>query len=121
MLLTIVSSSAIADWAKVAENEKFTVYADDINIRANGNMIRMRSLLDYKTTQNLAHIPHLSMVSQDEYDCKKDQLRFLSMSFHSEIMGEGHMVYFDTMTGTWNHVLQGSVGEALLETACRKR
>jgi hypothetical protein len=73
MLLAVVSSSAAAEWVEVSKSETVTVYADPATIRKAGDMVKMWTLSDYKTPDDV----HRSRVYQHEYDCKEWQIRLL--------------------------------------------
>ncbi len=121
MILAVVSSSAAADWVQITgDDTSFTAYADPASIHRAGNRVKMRSLLDFKTADKLGSTPYMSQIEQQEYDCKKEQMRTLALNFYSGNMGEGETVYSDTDPDKWRRIIPDSIDEDLWETACRK-
>lgn len=119
MLLGVVSGSAAAEWVEVGGNETTTTYADPATIRKAGNMVKMRHLLDYTKARVIEGLkPHLSVKMQDEYDCKQERTRTLSISLHSGNMGEGEVLGTSTKPGNWRPVPPDTLVETLREFAC---
>jgi hypothetical protein len=123
MLLAVVSSGAAAEWVVVgsSENSTTTIYADPATIHRKGDMVKMWSLVDYKTPQGSAPKPYMSMRSQDEYDCKDERARGLSLTRHAGNMARGKTVFTDSHREKWEPVPPNSVGEGLWKFACGKR
>lgn len=120
LLLSVVSSSAMAEWVKVVSNEAGTFYADPTSIIKSSNMVKMRTLHDYKTAIKVAGAAFLSSEVQEEYDCKEKQSRTLFFSLHSRNMGRGKGVYTDPEPHKWEPVRLGSAREILWDFACEK-
>lgn len=120
MLLTAVSSSAMAEWKAVGSNESTTIYIDLSTIKKVGNMALMWHLTDYKTPQKDMGDKYLSEKNQNEYDCKEEKLRRRAFSEHSENMGKGRIVYSDSYTSRWKPVPPDSGIEILWKFACNK-
>lgn len=120
LLLSGVSSSALAEWVKVGGNGTDTLYADPTSIIKSSSMVKMRTLHDYKAAVKVSGSVILSSEVQEEYDCKENQSRTLFFSFHSRNMGKGKKVYSDTEFHTWEPVRLGSVREVLWKFACKK-
>lgn len=122
MLLVVVSSSAMAEWVKVGSNEKFTSYVDPATISKEGDKVKMWHLYDYNTAHgDLSDTKYLSMKIQDENDCKEGNSRTLAMSFHSENMGRGKVIYSDSDSGKWEKVPPDSGIQIMWKTACGKK
>ena len=121
MLLSVVSSSALGDWVEVGSNDVSTTYADPATIRRAGNMVQMWHLLDYAKARGIEGIkPYLSVKMQDEYDCKQERARTLSLSLHSGNMGEGEALGSSIDPGNWRPVPPDTLVETLREFACGK-
>jgi hypothetical protein len=120
MLLAIVSSSATAvEWIEVDFDGNVTVYADLATIRKVGDRVKMWILIDYKTAQ--AGNPYMSIRGQSEFDCKRERMRSLFLSFYSSNMGRGHVVDSDDDPAKWKRVTPGSIDDSLWQIACGKR
>ena|SRR3989338_622319 len=121
MLLSVMSSSAMAGWVKVGSNEKTTIYVDSATIQRTGHMAMMWHLIDFKTAKKDMGEAYVSTKDQNEYDCNEKKLRRRAFSEHSKNMGGGEVVYSDSFTTKWKPVTPESGIQILLETACGKR
>ncbi len=120
-MLSIVSSSAMAEWVEVGESgeetEAITAYADPDTIRKTGNRVKMWALVDYKTDEEEFGI--LSARQKEEYDCKEKKQRILFIAFYSGHMGKDETVeILSEPESSWQQPLAGGLAEALLEFAC---
>ena len=78
LLLIVVSSSAMAEWDKVATDVNGdTYYADFDTIRKSGNMVKMWVMEDLRFAEEL---DVLSARHKEEFDCNKKQYRRLFTS-----------------------------------------
>lgn len=121
MLLAGVCSSAAAAWIEVNRDETTTDYLDPTTIRKAGNMVKMWSLTDYKTAQVADGKPYISSRQQNEYDCKGERVRILSLSAHSGNMAGGETVFVGTDPSKWVPIAPGAIMETLWKIACGKR
>jgi hypothetical protein len=121
ILLAVASNNAMAEWIKVGSNETDTLYADPTTIIRTSYKVKMQTLHDYKMAMKAAGSAFLSIVVQEEYDCKESQSRTLYFSFHSSNLGKGRMIYSDTAPHKWEPVRPGSVRETLWKFACKKK
>ena len=123
LLLASACSSAMAEWVKVGDSVVATPYADIATIRKNGDSVRMWVLDDYKNPVQVGSDPaFLSRKSQYEFDCKEGNLRQLTVSFHSENMGKGLVIYFhDNKSPQWEAVPPDSVAEGEWKIACDRK
>lgn len=122
VILAVVSSNAMAEWVRVGrtDNATRTIYANPSTISKNGNIVKMWSLQDFKTPQISPGNPFLSYKELNAYDCRGDRARRLSLSFYSENMGGGNTVFTNSTPDGWEPLAPDSVGETLLQEACRK-
>ena len=117
MLLAFAGGSAAADWTKwvvIDQKERFSVYADVATIRRSGDMVQMWDMSDIPAGKGSAgskQSPSFKM--EREYDCNKQQVRVLYVSWHAENMGEGKMIGNNAQP-----VLLGTIGERLWKVAC---
>jgi len=125
ILLAIVSSSAMAEWVEVGESEDaevgVTLYANPTTIRKSGNMVKMWRLTDFKTAEDAAGKQYMSTKRHDEYDCKEERLRIISIVTYSKNMGKGKVVLTtDIKLYDWFSVTPDSLDEIIWKYACRK-
>jgi hypothetical protein len=122
LLLAVASNSAAAAWVEVSDDEADTFYADPATIRKAGNMVKMWTLIDFKTVQVIGKgKSYLSMRRKAEYDCKEEQARTVYLSWHPGNMSGGDAVHSDADPGKWRPVPPGSVTEILWKIACGKQ
>lgn len=112
---------AHAKWTIVGDSVEATYYSDSTTIRKSGKEIKMWHFIDYKTAQEIAGTNNLSIKIQQEYDCKEEQTRHLAIISFTGHMGAGTVVHSDSERGKWMPVAPGSIGESLLNIACKKK
>jgi hypothetical protein len=120
MLLAAVSANAAAGWTEVDSDASVTFYIEPASIRRDGNLVKMRELLEYKSARVRDKARYLSSKTESEYDCKEERLRTLSLSLHSGSMAGGRTVYVTSDRGKWRPVPPGGGIEALWKIACGK-
>jgi hypothetical protein len=108
-----------AKWAVVDGREAFTIYADPATIRRTGDMAHMWDMSDAKKGKVLGGVKQSrSFRMEREYDCGKQQVRVLYVSWHADNMGTGDIVGSETTPGSWQTVMLGTIGERLWKIAC---
>jgi len=137
LLLSMVSSSAMAEWVKATvihsqqSPEIQTAYVDPDTIQKNGNLVSMSVLVDHQSglskevggkikaffSSSKGNIKK-SWKVQDEFDCGKKKLRMLSYVAYSEHMGKGEIIPSPYVTSVWESIVPESIGEALWKYAC---
>ena len=110
-----------AGWVKVGDNEVMTGYANPFSIRKVAGKAKIWELFDFKSEkeQDGKH-KYLSVKLYAEYDCKENQFRTLSISYHPKSMGDGDQVFADTKAQKWEPVATGA-DKILWKIACETR
>ena len=122
MLLSVVSSSAMAGWFEIGSNGDSTSYADTATIKWFEDRVQMWGMTDFKTAQiHDRDKPFMSMKNQVEYDCKKRESRLLYTSSDSGNMAAGELVYSNSNPDNLEPVPLDSLIEGLWKTACGKQ
>jgi surface-adhesin protein E len=109
ILLLLSSGPAYAEWVTVSEDkqEGKTAYINPDAIR-DGSLVKMWTLLDYKTTQKREGSLYMSEQAQHEFDCAEERFRMLALSNYSGNMASGNVVYSSTFdspeTTKWQQV-----------------
>jgi hypothetical protein len=119
MMLLLLSSPAWAAWESVGEDRATTSFANPATIVRNGDIVRMTSLVDYKSFQRMVEVGYFSQKTLAEYDCAGRRFRGLSVALHAEKMGDGKVIYADETSHEWESVVAGSTAEAFWKVACR--
>jgi hypothetical protein len=124
LLLTLLPTAAAAGWVRAGGNANVVCYADPDTLTREGNLARMRNLLDFtkpQTERSIGNKPYLSQREEREYDCRNERYRLLRFSLRSGRMFAGERVSSGADDGEWAPVTPGSLGEALWKTACGKK
>ena len=125
ILLTFISTSAMAGWTLINGNENITLYADVKSKRKLGNKVKMWTLFDFKVPQSVSgNESYLSFVTLDEYDCVNATKKTLSANFYSENMQKGSVIHSSNYAvgeSTHDPVAPNTLDEASWEKACGKK
>ena len=123
MLLVLSCGPAYAEWIKVSANKiaGVTAYADPDTIRRKGDLVKMWSLFDLRTTQTGGGNSYSSIKAQQAYDCAQDRSRALAFTKFAGNMGHGAEVSSLVEEHKWKPVAPMSVGQELWKVACGKK
>jgi hypothetical protein len=114
-----VPKSNLSEWVAANTNGDVTIYADVATIRRTGNLAKMWDLTDMKTGRTLGEDKRTHSFKKElEYDCGKQQVRTLYISWHSGNMGGGEILGSDANPTDWRPALRGTIREKLWQTAC---
>ena len=125
-LLGLTAEPAHAEWIEVMADVDTgqTVYVDQETIHRNGDVVDMWTMYDYKSVQRAGKDQYLSRKVQNEFNCRQEVRRMLSVAEFSGNMGKGKIVYEKgsllSADPRWTRVQPG-VGETLLKLACGKK
>ena len=111
------SSSSYAEWTKVSENARGTLYADYERIRKHDGYFYWWDLIDFVEPTSTG------MQSTKVYkqgDCKLFRIKVLSYSFHNEPMGGGTGTRKNVPDKEWNYPTPNSSGESVLQSVCNR-
>lgn len=121
LTMTLISTSAMAEWTKVGEsslNGGYTAYADVASIQKAGDRVKMWALFDYQTVQKTSGVEYLSERIRREYDCNQKQMRKLAYKFFSWNMEGGDLIRSYNQPQKWVPIQPDSVDEAEWKVAC---
>jgi hypothetical protein len=121
LAMSLTCSSAMAEWTKVYQHKKATVYVNLETIQRDENLVKMWSMSDYKSTQHLHYKkPYRSIKSQAEYDCNEKTRRIVSVTHYSGEKSKGEVVYSNAyFDKPWFSVTDGSPEDHEWEIACK--
>lgn len=120
ILLTIISTSAMAEWTLIAEYDDFDFFINKASIHKNGNIAKMWSFYDFKSPQKANRVTYLSKLMVEKYDCVEGKLNGLSTTIYAKNKQKGEIVRFDHNNKSWELISPGSLGEKKWKTACGK-
>ena len=122
--VVVSTGPAYAEWRPIYMGDEagMTVYVDPETLRRKGNLAKLWILFDYQTTQKVGTNTFLSIKGYREFDCVEGRMRTLSLTQFSGNMGSGKPVYrADANDDNWVSIATTSVGQKLLEVACRTK
>ncbi len=118
MMLYAMSSVASSEWMKMGSNDGTTFYIDPTSIRRDGNFRKVWELQDYKKKDSPSG--ELSIRMLNEYDCKGERVRDLSISAHSENMAKGRVIVSNSTVGQWDYVAPQTPSAGKLNYVCSR-
>ncbi len=121
ILLAVISNSVIADWVQINSKDNLTTYVDPKTIEKADNIAKMWGIVDLKESRKEQDgKSFLSAKGLQEYDCKTEQTRKISLTLFSGNMGAGDVVhtYADADQWKWTPLAHGSITETMWQTAC---
>lgn len=121
ILLTLISTSAMAEMTAIDNNDTYTLYADKASISRKGNIARMWEMRDFKSTQNNGEGAYLSSTVYQEYDCANKMINMLALTNYSENMRKGIVVETYKIDKYWDYIAPGTMHESSWKTACGKK
>ena len=121
ILLTLTSTSAMAEWTYLTSSKDANYYVDNNELRKNGNKVKMWAIIDFKSTQKLSSYTYLSMKSLFEFDCVEVTAVTSSVNFFSGNMSSGDMIFHHKTDPTPHDIAPDSSMKTLWETACGKK
>jgi hypothetical protein len=116
LLLLIAGSPAWAEWVKVSETDDGSSYIDPATIRRIGDVRRVWVLQDLKQSS----IGVMSRRALEEFDCKEERRRILTLSSHSGAMASGDVIATDNSPGEWDYLPPNTPGATILGIVCAK-
>lgn len=115
-LLMTSTTPAWAEWTKVVENARATVYRDYATVEKHGDLRRVWILADLKEPDRYGA---LSWRTQEEYDCMRNQWHIVKASLHSEQMGGGEVLGSEVRYTQWREIPSGSPLQQVLQELCQ--
>jgi len=118
-VLASSAASAFAEWTSVAETSQATYYIDLSTIRKDGVMRKVWGIHDLKKLESNGWA---SVRSRNEYDCKEERYRALSLSSHSEPMAGGTAMFTNRFENpdSWRQIPPGTDVEAIMKIVCAR-
>ena len=124
-LLTIFSTSVMADWKPFGGSDTLDLYIDNSSKRKVGNKVKMWVMQDLKVPGELPEgKKYLSIIAQEEFDCANETTRVLQLNYYSENMQKGTNVQSDSFSAGESRVMPvtpNTLQETSWNVACRKK
>lgn len=110
-----MTGPALADWFKVDESNQIIAYIDPTTIRKDGNLRRVWVIHDLKQPDENGA---LSFRARQEFDCKQERSRTLSLSTHRGQMAEGGILLSLNTIEEWADAPPKTIIETVLQAVC---
>jgi hypothetical protein len=117
--------TAHAEWKYDGSTSDLDNYIDYSRIRTEGLYKSMWVLRDFKSPQtNASGKQFKSSVSKEVIDCQRSRMQSVALFHYSEQMGSGEMVFsgnYQVLETDWKYHPPNTMGDSLINTACRKK
>ena len=121
LMLAAFSGSAASEWVAVHDTGDYIAYADPTTIRRDGNLVKMRDLIDLKDPRPSPYgNQHSSSTAHSEFDCQNVRMRTIDFSLHAGQMGNGNIVETVSESNYWLPVAPGTLLRILWQIACAR-
>ena len=121
LLLSGMSSSALAEWVRIYGNDQLNAYADAASIRKKGNISKVVSLFDFREERVLKDgTPYQSIVRETEFNCKQNQQRMVSFAIYSAKMAKGKIVESGEEPQDWKTVSREQLARDMKKYVCSR-
>ena len=119
-LLVLFATPAWAGWEHAVQSEDGDrLLIDYQTIRKDGNKVKFWQLVNYQTPQALGEVKYLSTRSRQEYDCKQEQKRVLTVTAFGNWNADGQVVIKEEETGKWQEIAPETVVWAIMKKVCK--
>lgn len=115
LLSLFVTGSAWAEWIKIDSMEVSILYIDPATIRKEGSLRKVWTLFNLKQR---ATDGTMSIRSRQEFDCKDEKYRFLTMTKYTGPMTEGKMISNGENPSDWFEIPPDTSAESFLKIVC---
>jgi hypothetical protein len=119
ILLTISSTSVMAQWQLVGEGNNLYLYVDVATKRKVGNKSKMWTMYDFNSVQNTKSAKQfLSQVAKKEYDCVNETAALLATSYYTKNVQQGES--FNNFTYEVEEIITNPIAPNTLEEVAFK-
>ena len=115
VMLTLLASSAWADWAKMGETDEGSFYIDTASVLRDRHVRQVWELTDLKQRDEGGELSRRTRV---QYDCKRGRTQVLSISTHWEPMAADATLLSVAREGLWKEVPPETAYAAAFKLLC---
>ena len=111
--------AAHADWKIIGNFEAGTYYIDPNTIEKTGSLRDFWTMLDYPATQKSSRgVSYLSTRTHLQMDCKKQNVRFLQLSWHTGRKLSGEQIDQQGVMREWQSIPPDTPLVSFFNTVC---
>jgi hypothetical protein len=119
VLLTAMSSCAMAEWVRLWGNDVLEGYVDPASIRKKGKNVVTQNMFDLKKPSEYLGNEYRSSVVLYEFNCAEEQARSLESIFYADGKVEGAIVDSGSTPYAWHRVFPETPLASFMMYACR--
>lgn len=119
-VLSLISSSALADWTLIQTSDEGNLYVDFDTLQKSGDTVSVSTLNDFYNRQDKNE---RSTKWREMHDCKNKRFKALSIEYFTDNMAQGSVIEsttFDASNTAWTSLVQYSVGELKTNIICSR-
>lgn len=99
--------------------DKGLFHYDPQSVSVSGRISRVRSLMDYKNSQqSVEGKSYLSTINEIQINCKSREARIVHTSYFSEAKGTGQEIRSEGMIRDWLEILPDTVIDRIAKRIC---
>jgi hypothetical protein len=115
--LVLAAAPLRAEWLKVGETDAAVHYIDTATIRKDGNLRRVWTVQDMKDGDRTGI---RSIRALEEYDCKQERFRYLSLTAHAAPMAGGQVIAAQALDDNWTGRPPGTNPSVIERIVCHR-
>jgi len=118
ILLTVTSTSVMAEWIYVSSNKAGDeFYLDYGTKRVNGNIVKIWGRAVYK---EVSLYGDYSVKTQEEYDCGNETSRLIYSAFYIDRDSNKQSSSGNSTSLDWEPIMPDSVGKVIFQSVCKR-
>jgi len=123
MILSCISSIAMANWLELGSNDTAVVKVDTSTIKRNPYSIEAWVLFDLKKPRQIfeGDRDFYSGVAYYEYDCTENKARFLEKYAYTEKNGQGDLIFSSNKPENWLSIPPNVLNFKVFTYLCRPK
>lgn len=115
LLLSLVLAPASAEWVKIAETDRLSLYLDADSLHKDGHR---RKVWEIHTFKQRLRDGEWSRRELQEYDCRNERFRSVSFYTYAEPMAGGTALHAHRAPAPWAYVPYRTPHESVLRLVC---
>ena len=120
LVFVMIASPAWAGWEHVAGNiDGVRFLIDYETIRKDGNNVKFWQLVNYPKPETIGEVTYLSTRSRQEYDCKQEQRRVLTLTAFDNLNAGGKAVAKEEEPEKWSEIPPKTVVWEIMKKVCK--
>jgi len=111
----------VTNWVMIDGNNEMTSFINPTPFNKEGDVVKVWTLLDFKSPQVSGDFNYLSLKEQNEIYCSENKFRSIGFWWYSGNMGGGKEIFAYNVPEQWKQITPKSLGASLWKAACGKQ